>query len=175
MESLAVDLAKNNVTSWNVEYRRLGEGGGWPATPEDVLLALDHVAELGVTPSRVVVVGHSAGAHLALWSAWRASTPVDQIVALAPIVDVERHARSQRYGAAEAQELLDSGAPRRISAGEVPTLLVHGEADRHVPIAHSADLARSEGLELLTTSSGHFELLDPDREHWARVLAAIKG
>lgn len=175
MESLAVDLTQNGVSTWNIEYRRLGAGGGWPATPEDVLLALDHIAQLGVSPSRVVVVGHSAGGHLAMWAAWRSSAEIDQIVALAPIVDVERHARSQMYGAEEAQQLLDGGAPRRISAGDVPTLLVHGESDRHVPIGHSADLAREDGLELLTTSTGHFELLDPSNDTWDKVREIIIG
>lgn len=175
MESLAVDLTLSGVSTWNIEYRRLGAGGGWPVTPEDVLLALDHVPQLGVSPSRVVVVGHSAGGHLAMWAAWRSSTDIDQIVALAPMVDLERHARSQMYGADEAQTLLDGGAPRRISAGDVPTLLVHGESDRHVPIGHSADLAREEGLELLTTSTGHFEMLDPSHESWEKTRGIITG
>ena len=175
MESLAVDLTRNGISTWNIEYRRLGAGGGWPATPEDVLLALDHVPQLGVKPSRVVVVGHSAGGHLAMWAAWRSSTKIDQIVALAPLVDLERHARSQMYGAEEAQKLLDGGAPRRISAGDVSTLLVHGESDVHVPIGHSADLAREEGLELLTTPTGHFELLDPDHPGWEKTRKVISG
>ena len=175
MESLAVDLTQHGISTWNIEYRRLGAGGGWPVTPEDVLLALDHVPHLGVEPSRVVVVGHSAGGQLAMWASWRSKTEIDQIVALAPLVDLERHARSQMYGAEETQMLLDDGAPRRISPGDVPTLLVHGESDSHVPIAHSADLAREEGLELLTTSTGHFELLDPSAEGWNTVREAITG
>ena len=175
MESLAVDLTQNGVSTWNIEYRRLGAGGGWPTTPEDVLRALDHIPELGMKPSRVVVVGHSAGGHMAMWAAWRSSTDIDQIVALSPVVDLERHSRSQMHGAEEAQVLLDGGAPRRISAGDVPTLLVHGESDHHVPIAHSADLAREDGLELLTTATGHFELLDPTREGWDQIREVITG
>ena len=175
MESIAVDLIQNGVSTWNIEYRRLGMGGAWPATPEDVLLPLDHIPKLGVNPSRVVVVGHSAGGHLAMWAAGWSSTDIDQVVALAPIVDLERHARSQMYGAEEAQQLLDGGAPRRISSGDVPTLLVHGESDRHVPIAHSENLARSDGLELITASTGHFELLDPEREVLGKVRGTIAG
>lgn len=175
MESLAVELSQHGISTWNIEYRRLGAGGGWPVTPEDVLLALDHVPELGVKPARVVVVGHSAGGHLAMWASWRSNTEIDQIVALAPLIDLERHARSQMYGADETQTMLDGGAPRRISPGDVPTLLVHGESDLHVPIAHSADLAREEGLELLTTSTGHFDLLDPTHESWATIRDIIAG
>ncbi len=29
---LAVDLAGRGFAAWNVEYRRLGAGGGWPTT-----------------------------------------------------------------------------------------------------------------------------------------------
>ncbi|HEV2087263.1 MAG TPA: hypothetical protein VGR21_03015, partial [Cryptosporangiaceae bacterium] len=33
---LAVDLANRGWAAWNVEYRRVGNGGGWPATLTDV-------------------------------------------------------------------------------------------------------------------------------------------
>ena len=174
-ESLAVDLAQNGFTTWNIEYRRLNVGGEWPAMGEDVLLALDHVTDLGLNPGRVVIIGHSAGGYLAMWAAQRSATKIAQVVALAPIVDLERHARSQMYGAEEAQRLLDNGAPDRIAPGDVPTLLVHGESDRHVPIGHSADLARDNGLELLTTPTGHFEVLDPVRDHWGAVVRTLTG
>jgi acetyl esterase/lipase len=29
---LAADLHAHGFTCWNVEYRRIGNGGGWPAT-----------------------------------------------------------------------------------------------------------------------------------------------
>src|ERR1700712_3275942 len=53
------------------EYRRVGGGGGWPTTGDDVRRAFDLlptlVRELGVETDRTVVTGHSAGGHLALW------------------------------------------------------------------------------------------------------------
>ncbi|MGB7859384.1 MAG: type II 3-dehydroquinate dehydratase [Acidimicrobiia bacterium] len=174
-ESAAVDLTKRGMTTWNIEYRRLGDGGGWPDSPNDVLEALDHIPELGVKPRRVVVVGHSAGGNMAMWAAQRSMTPIDEVIALAPLVDLERHARSQMYGAFEAQQLLDQGAPPRVEPGDVRTFLIHGETDSHVPIGHSADLARDRRLELLTTATGHFELLDPSREHWDQLVAEVIG
>jgi len=77
---LADALRRAGVASWNVEYRRVGdEGGGWPGTFRDVAaatdfartLAKDHPIDLG----RVVAIGHSAGAHLALWDLARAKLP----------------------------------------------------------------------------------------------------
>lgn len=73
-------LKEMGIASWNVEYRRLGEpGGGWPSTYLDVGRAVDHVRTLAdkypLDLGRVVVVGHSAGGHLAMWAAARARMP----------------------------------------------------------------------------------------------------
>ena len=75
---LAEDLVNLGYAVWNIEYRRIGEpGGGWPGTFLDVAAAVDAVA--GIDPSvdadRVVVVGHSAGGHLATWAAHRSVLP----------------------------------------------------------------------------------------------------
>lgn len=73
-------LRDAGVATWNVEYRRLDNpGGGWPGTFADVAAAVDYVVILAkphdLDLSRVVVVGHSAGAHLALWVAARSRLP----------------------------------------------------------------------------------------------------
>ena len=55
MDALCADLAGRGWAAWNIEYRRLGNGGGVPATLDDVAAAIDHLAELpGVDLSRVV-------------------------------------------------------------------------------------------------------------------------
>src|SRR5947209_17240556 len=74
MRGLARDLLRRGWAVWNIEYRRLGGGGGWPATFADVAAAIDHLGQLGslVDLSRASVLGHSAGGHLALWAAGRA-------------------------------------------------------------------------------------------------------
>ena len=52
------------------------EGGGWPGTLLDVAAGVDALAGVReVDASRVVVVGHSAGGHLALWLAARTRLP----------------------------------------------------------------------------------------------------
>ncbi|MGH8563060.1 MAG: alpha/beta hydrolase family protein [Gammaproteobacteria bacterium] len=78
--ALADALREAGVATWNIEYRRLDDpGGGWPGTFTDVAAAADHVPTLAkqypFDLSRVVVVGHSAGAHLALWLAARLRLP----------------------------------------------------------------------------------------------------
>jgi len=74
MRGLAGDLVRRGWAVWNIEYRRLGNGGGWPETFEDVAAAIDHLGNIGapVDLARVSILGHSAGGHLALWAAGRA-------------------------------------------------------------------------------------------------------
>ena len=74
-EPLAKDLAAHGMAAWNLEYRRAGNGGGWPHTFSDVLAGIDKLgdiaAEHGLGLERVVALGHSAGGHLAVWAAGR--------------------------------------------------------------------------------------------------------
>ena len=80
LRPLAADLEAKGVATWNIEYRQLGDvGGGWPGTFQDWAAATDHVRVLAKTYpldlSRVVVIGHSAGASGALWIAARPRVP----------------------------------------------------------------------------------------------------
>lgn len=73
---VAAALPESGVATWDVTYRRLGhEGGGWPGTFLDVGAAVDHLRILAedhpIDLDRVVLVGHSSGAHLAVWAAGR--------------------------------------------------------------------------------------------------------
>lgn len=77
---MADALKADGIATWNIEYRRLGQpGGGWPGTYHDVGRAVDFVGTLAgqyqLDLSRVVIVGHSAGGHLAMWTAARARLP----------------------------------------------------------------------------------------------------
>ena len=77
---LASSLADDGIATWNVEYRQLGDpGGGWPGTFMDWAAAADHLRALAqhepLDLDRVVAVGHSAGAHAALWLAARHNLP----------------------------------------------------------------------------------------------------
>jgi acetyl esterase/lipase len=73
-------LKADGIATWNVEYRRLGQpGGGWPGTYLDVGHAIDHLRAIAerhrLDLGRVVLLGHSAGGHLAMWAAARARVP----------------------------------------------------------------------------------------------------
>ncbi len=80
--AMADALRDAGLATWNIEYRRIGDqGGGWPGTFQDVGIAADYVRTLmdryPIDRNRVIAVGHSAGAFLAMWLAARERVPVD--------------------------------------------------------------------------------------------------
>jgi acetyl esterase/lipase len=104
--ALSDALRNEGIATWNVEYNRVGHpNGGWPGTFSDIASATDYVREIAeefnLDLNRVVVVGHSAGGHLALWVAARHKItpeseiyrenplPVVGVVALAAPVDMD--------------------------------------------------------------------------------------
>jgi 3-dehydroquinate dehydratase II len=170
-ESLAVDLHSRGFSTWNLEYRRIGKGGGWPACGHDVLTALDFSPQLGIA-GPVIVLGHSVGSYLGLWAAARSRVPVDLFVGLASVVDLELGVSDRGELEHESRAFLEAGAPPRVgSAG--PALLVHPINDPVVSFAHSGGLASSEGHPLLESEGGHYDLLDPSKSHWEWVLEKL--
>ena len=161
--ALADSLRAAGVATWNVEYRRIGEpGGGWPGTHADVGAALDHVRalarDLPLDTTRVVVLGHSAGGHLALWAASRARLPAGgPLHAAAPLRvrgavnlagPADPAADPAGYDRACPRPVLDAlhggaraAVPARWAAASpatrlplgVPQLLVWGEHEAFVP------------------------------------------
>ncbi len=178
---LCVALAEAGIASWNIEYRRVGDvGGGWPAALEDVERAVAHVPALpGIDAGRVVLVGHSAGGHLALLAARRAPFPLRGVLALAPVADPEAW-ENDAVGLFFGDAVPTEGSPRRLVPLGVRQLLVHGTADQTVPFAISAayvEAARAAGdeVELVALEgAGHFEPVDPQAPEWRRVMAAIR-
>ncbi|MEH6790484.1 alpha/beta hydrolase [Parasphingorhabdus sp.] len=82
---IASDLRSAGFATWNIEYRQVGSAGaGWPGTFLDWGNATDHLRTLakdnGLDLSNVTVVGHSAGAHAALFVASRSRLPVESEV-----------------------------------------------------------------------------------------------
>ncbi|HZJ00849.1 MAG TPA: alpha/beta hydrolase [Gemmatimonadaceae bacterium] len=82
---MADALKEDGIATWNIEYRRLGQpGGGWPGTYLDVSRAVDHLRNIAsehqLDLNRVVIVGHSAGGHLAMWAAARAHVPANSAI-----------------------------------------------------------------------------------------------
>ena len=166
MDGISVDLSQRGWATWNVEYRRLGNGGGWPATLEDVADAIDALAPLAadfrLDLDAVSTVGHSAGGHLALWAAARSSLPLDApgavpqvrirtAVGLAPMADLAAGYRAGLGSDAvaafleaspdEAPERYATSSPSELVPCGVRQLIVHGDIDDHIPVALSREYA----------------------------------
>src|SRR5919197_1102696 len=129
----ATDLARRRGATGNVEYRRIGAGGGVPETLEDVVAA---VRAIPVSASRVVAIGHSAGGQLALWLA--STGLLTAAVSLGGVCDLREGARLGVGDGAVAAFVRDADlAPvdpmQRLPTG-VPQLLVHGNLDDRVPV-----------------------------------------
>ena len=176
--AIATDLARRGWATWNVEYRRIGAGGGVPETLEDVAAA---VREIPVPASRVVTIGHSAGGQLALWLC-KTVRPT-AAVSLAGVCDLGEGARLGIGDGAVAAFVGDADpAPadpmQRLPTG-VPQLLVHGDLDDRVPVELSrryaaAAQAAGDRCELLELPGvGHFEPIDPRSEAWSQAAAAL--
>jgi acetyl esterase/lipase len=179
MDALCADLASRGWAAWNIEYRRLGNGGGVPFTLDDVGAAIDHLRELpGVDLSRVVTIGHSAGGHLAAWAATRDNprVAVTGVVSQAGVLDLQR-AWDLRLSNGVVERFLrgqptDVASPiERLPLG-VPALLTHGARDDIVPVEISERFARASGASLIVEpEEDHFGHLDPGNPLWKAVRA----
>ena len=93
MDALSTALTAEGLATWNIEYRKIDEPGGpWPGMFRDVAAGVDYVRQLAskfpLDLSRVIAVGHSAGGHLALWTAARHKVPKDSPVWVASPVTI---------------------------------------------------------------------------------------
>ncbi|MFC0865711.1 alpha/beta hydrolase [Sphaerimonospora cavernae] len=197
MRPMADELARRGYVVCVPEYRRLGQpGGGYPGTFDDVAAAVDAVLDDPPAAGPVVLVGHSAGGHLALWTTMRHRLPVTSrwhtrpgsgpgvhgCVGLAPVADLGG-AIEAGVGAGACRDLLggrlgllaETDPARLLPYGPGPLALVHGSADRLVPIEISRGFAARERSARLVELSGvgHFGLIDPLSPAWPAVLAVI--
>lgn len=200
LAGVATDLVERGWTVWNLEYRRVGNGGGSTATLGDVSTAIDLLAQVpGVDTGWVVAMGHSAGGHLAAWAAgrrplanagrWMTSTvDVDAVVSLAGVLDLATAAR-ERIGGGAVTEFL-GGSPTdcpdlyeladplvRIPLSAV-VRCVHARADDRVPFAQSEMYVTRAGEAsmdaTLTVAKGdHFSVADASSRDWPTVLTVL--
>ena len=198
MEGICLDLAAHGLAAWNVEYRRVGGGGGWPETFLDVAAGVDALdcVDAPLDLSRVVAVGHSAGGQLALWTAGRQTLPpeapgaqprirIRAAVSQAGVLDLTLAAglmpsstltRALLGDPTQHFERYVLASPRERLPLGIPQLVLHGDRDDTVSmrIATSyATAARNAGDECelrVLSRTGHVEHIDAgaDAGHVAR-------
>ncbi|MDP3560454.1 MAG: alpha/beta hydrolase [Legionellaceae bacterium] len=165
-EALADALRNIGVATWNIEYRRVDQpGGGFPGTFLDVAQAADYLREIApkyhLNLDKVVVVGHSAGGHLALWlssrTALNAESPLyaphplalQAAISLGGVPDLKLARKPAEEGCradvigqllgSDQPEVLEARyaqtSPMEMLSAQVPQILFAGEEDKVVPEA----------------------------------------
>lgn len=175
--ALASAIANRGYPVWSIEYRRTGvTGGGWPTTYNDVVQGIAAAARLenqGIDLSKLVLVGHSAGGHLALLAGanWQTTptlaslpTTLGGVIGLAAITDIIRYAKGtnscetatpQFMGGSEKQipQAYQQADPASIKHWQ-QTWLLHRAADSIVAPTQ-ANLTGAETIIL--DDAGHFD------------------
>ncbi|WP_232824464.1 alpha/beta hydrolase [Blastomonas sp. UPD001] len=202
MNYIADDLRQDGIAVWNIEYRGVDRGGGYPETYLDIGAAADLLAEqakaLNLDLAHTIAIGHSAGGHLALWLAARQALPegeplrgpdplrIDTAISQAGIADLR--AAMQRTGHAcgtDAPTKMAGGKFGLTSPPEMPVskarqIQFHTDRDRIAPPAYAETYAaemEKRGVMVenhVHGPEGHVELIAPNSRSWAAQKARIR-
>ena len=191
---LARPLVERGWTAWNIEYRRVGNGGGAAQTCDDVHAAIERLASVdGLDTTTVLTLGHSAGGHLAVWAAGRqhqdrwhdAQVRVTGALSQAGVLDL-RAAHDAELGGGAVKAFLGHAPTSSDSAFDpmqqvpldVPVRCIHARSDDIVPPSQSAGYvaaATRAGADASVTEvqGDHFTVIDPDSSAWTRQLELL--
>ena len=188
-------LTRAKYVWFSINYR-LAPKHRWPACFEDLQTAVRwvkaHAAEYQGDPRRVALFGHSAGGHLVtmLGTQSKEDTRVQAVVGFAPVTDHEQDLAPRGGLSTALQQLLDRPKEinpeslhalraispiNRVRAGMPPVLLIHGDADKTVPLQQSLSFQRrlrSSGVtcELITLQGAPHGLLT-----WSKTDPSYEG
>jgi acetyl esterase/lipase len=184
-------LANLGHAVWTPEYRRVGDaGGGWPGTFEDIaksVAALQSIApKHSLDLSRLILMGHSAGGHLALWLAAQSNLLLRGVISLAGICDLPAYEALGNDCAASLPGLLGGTSqevPERWTQANPAALLplrarvslIHGTRDLIVPLSQSENFAKAAECELqVIKGGGHFDLVSPHSSAFEIISRTVR-
>jgi acetyl esterase/lipase len=185
-------LTASGIATWNLEFRRAGNrGGGWPGTFEDVRSGYRFLSTIAkkynLDLAKAMVMGHSAGAQLALCLAGHEPS-VKRVVSLSGVVDLQQawdlhlsnNAVVEFLGGTpkEVPEHYREADPMQLKVAATQWL-IHGASDDTVPSYLSRNYTqqkkgRGEDVHYLEISTaGHYDLIDPHSAAWPKVEGTI--
>lgn len=202
MDNFSNAITDLGYATWNIEYRAIGTGGEWPVMFQDLNKAVDYVRTLGqaypLDLNKVIVIGHSAGGHIALWIASRGKLKPESVlytenplmirgaISLAGIANVTAtntacgNEAINIIGANTVARLGETSPLHMLPIG-VRTILMSGRSDNIVPSSIGIEYNR-KAMELGDDSKHydlegmtHFDLIDPARTDWVLYQSAMKA
>ncbi|GAC58389.1 hypothetical protein GOHSU_38_00280 [Gordonia hirsuta DSM 44140 = NBRC 16056] len=196
-------LAERGLAVANVEYRRVGSGGGYPQTFADVAAAIDYLPEIGrdnpaIDLTDAVVVGHSAGGQLAMWAGTRHKLDDDEVgakpkyrptsvVSLAGPLDMRTAVSMGDQNIVRALGGTPDQVPQRYTSvdpiqnidPDTPIIAMAGGNDHVVPAVVSRNYvdavhrAGGAGTFVLLDGANHVSIVDPARPEFMRVIETV--
>ncbi|MBU3005589.1 alpha/beta fold hydrolase [Paraglaciecola arctica] len=183
--ALSTGLAQAGFNVWSLEYRRSGDsGGGWPGSYKDIkagILASAKYNNGEFDLSETVLVGHSAGGHLALL-AGGAIKGLKSVIGLAAITDIEEYAIGSNSCQQATKDFMNGMPKEKIFDYEMAnpskqalhpnTLILQGGKDAIVP---GFELDKLDSQVIMLDGVGHFDWIHPGSEAFDTLIKQLNG
>ena len=198
MESIAKWLKDHGVSAFILIYRTPKKRNeAFQDVQRAVRIVRSRASEWNIDPSRIGVMGSSAGGHLALWVAAAGHLPLDSplgkriktqiqgAIGLAPIADLAAYSLGDNSCEVVTEKLMGGPAKalaERYALGSPSSLLpsadsilIHGEADTIVNISQSQRYAASSSRTSIISLKGlgHFDMINPEGPVFDRIIEAL--
>lgn len=183
--ALSTGLAQAGFNVWSLEYRRSGAtGGGWPVTFNDIkagIFASSRFNNNEFELANSIVIGHSAGGHLALL----AGGVIDKlkgVIGLAAITDIEAYAKGENSCQKVTKDFMQ-GMPedkptayKQANPSKQPlhthTILLQGDIDNIVPPFALSELNRQV---IMVDGVSHFDWIHPGSMAFSVLIQSLNG
>jgi len=178
---MSAAIAAAGWTVASIEYRRIP--GNPNAMLDDVRRAILQLPLMtNQHNGQAIVLGHSAGGHLALWAAVACAPLLIGALALAPAADLQ-YGYDNAIGDGAVRAFLGSPPdqhrdfdPCRMACPSIATTIIHGKQDAIAPLAMSENyLSRHQTTRVVRLDNcGHFAVIDPLSDAWPSVIAELE-
>jgi acetyl esterase/lipase len=143
LASQVTPITARGYVSIAAQYRLSGVAK-WPSQIDDAKTHIRWVranaSSLGIDPKRIGIVGHSAGGHIALFTAGQADAELAACVAFYPATDVKNVAQALMPPGSDEGAINDASPITHIKEGYPPTVIFHGLSDVTIPPENSQRL-----------------------------------